>query len=447
MKALATPGRPLGPAALDLGVRAVWVAMIAVTALGHVTALRNTLTVVVSIATIAVFLRDWRALPCRVSVAALALWAVASVLWSAAPETTLSKLRTDLLIPLLAGVAAFCVVRDGPGLRPVIAGLIAGLLALTALSAFAVVPPSVMPSTWMLEQFGGIVHPLPHWYPGPGDASMFTILSIAPLTLAYRAERGPLVRWRRALIVAAGALLAFVLVATNNRNAVLVVPLVVALHWLLDRRPGSRVVVKSERVERRRVAIAVAATVTTIVIVGALLELGARQRLEYLHRPLVGDSAAVELVASDTRPTIWRYFAARGLVHPWIGIGFGRTVPGIGWQTERDRALTQVEPNAYIHAHNVLLNWWLQLGAVGLLLLAGVLLDLARYARRLVTAAGDSVAARRVHHALLVTLVATLARNLTDDFLVFGMATAFCLLVGALLGELSRLARVAIPRD
>ena len=56
-----------------------------------------------------------------------------------------------------------------------------------------------------------------------------------------------------------------------------------------------------------------------------------------------------------------------------------------------------------------------------------------------------------MYQAVIVTLVATLARNLTDDFLVYAMATTFCVVIGALLGEASRLAAgsagVAVPPD
>jgi O-antigen ligase len=362
------------------------------------------------------------------------MWATLSLLWSAAPAVSLGKLRTDLWLPLLAAVAAFYFVREAEGLRHVVRGLAVGLVLLTCISIFAYLPVAWAPSWIPFEQAGGIVHPLPHWYPGPGDASMFTILSIAPLMLAWHV-------WpkSRRFVVMSALLLAFVLVTTNNRNAVLVAPVVVIFQWLLDRRAGRVAIDASSRdgAKRRFRSIALSIALVAIVLVAllALLEFGARERLAYLHKPLDGDSAAVELVENDTRPVIWRYYFTRGLEHPWIGVGFGRTVPGIGWQTESDRALAAIEPNAYIHAHNVLLNWWLQLGAVGLAMLATVLTRIAWSARRSVRDRGD---ARWVYHALLTTLLATLARNLTDDFLVYGMATVFCIIVAALLGELSR---------
>jgi O-antigen ligase len=417
-----------------------WMVLIAVTAIGHVTGLRNALTLLVAIGTLLIVRRDWRALPCKRIVAALAAWAFLSLLWSPVPWITFGKLRTDLLMPLMAALAAFHFVRTARGWHWIVAGLVLGLLALALLSSFAYIPTAWVPGFIPVEQSGGIVRPLPHWYPGPGDASMFAIVSLAPLWMAWRAKAD------RPLVPLAGLLLAaFVLITTNNRNAALVAPLVIAFQWLLDRRIASRSNTVDESVSSsssktpRRVLV-LAAVVCAIVAMAAVLEYGARERLIYLHKPMHGDSAAIELVENDTRPVIWRYYFARGLEHPWIGMGFGRTVPGIGWHTESDSRLAEIEPNAYIHAHNVLLNWWLQLGVVGLLLLIALIASLAVTARALDRAAGRSTRAQRLDHALLALLLATTARNLTDDFLVYGMATVFAILVAALLGELSRLA-------
>ena len=421
-----------------------WVLTIGVTAVGHVTALRNTLTVAVSLATLAACLRDRRerpVWPCKSAVLALVLWATASVLWSQAPDVTLAKLRTDLYLPLLASLAIFCFVRRA-GLRSLVAGLVCGLVALAALSLFAYLPAGIAPADWVLEQSAGIVRPLPHWYPGPGDASMFAVLAVAPLSLAWSASRERLdAGRRRALVVVAACLVAVVLVTTNNRNAILVAPLVLVFQWLLDRRTQPAGDVRRPDGRRRRLQ-AGAALVIGLVVVGSILEFGARERLAYLKRPLQGDSAAVELISQDTRPMIWRYYLARGIAHPWIGFGFGRTVPGIGMGTQADRALAAVEPNAYIHAHNMLINWWLQLGTIGVLLLGAVVASIVGAARALRDASGSPRRAARVVHTLYAIVLATLARNLTDDFLVYGMATAVGLCIAAMLGELSRLASV-----
>ena len=443
-----------------IALACAWALLVAVLAVGHVTALRNSLTVLVSLVTLAICAREWRTIPCKSVTIALLAWAAVSILWSPATEVSWGKWRTDLLLPLLAGAAVFCFVRRARGFRVIVLGLVLGLAALSALSIFAYVPVEWVPKSWALEQSAGIVRPLPHWYPGPGDASMFAIFCIAPLYVAWRTTTVAIapvrvIRRERVLLLVAWLLLALVSITTNNRNAVLVAPAVLILAIFLDRRArrGSTTAIVAGDVsiarhvrmtERRsaRVAIVVFVALLSFAAIAAVLELGARERLRYLHKPLAGESAAIELLSNDTRPAIWRYYIVRGLEHPWIGMGFGRTVPGIGWRTESDRELAAVEPNAYIHAHNVVLNWWLQLGVVGLALLGTAMVVIVRTAASFVQAADASrrPAARLVYQAVIVTLVATLARNLTDDFLVYAMATTFCVVIGALLGEASRLA-------
>ena len=362
--------------------------------------------------------------------------AALSIAWSPAPLVSWGKWRTDLAIPMLAGVACFVFVRATGAWRVVVAGLVVGLLLLALLSVFAYVPPTILPPGIPLEAMGGIVRPLPRWYPGPGDASMFAIFCIAPL---YVASRGAAASGWRVLSIAAWLLLALVIVTTNNRNALLLAPLVLIAMVVLDRRRGAGRADRSSS-RSRRFVVTGAATVIGVVALAAALEWGARERLLYLHKPVTGDSAALELLAADTRPAIWRYYAARGIEHPWLGMGFGRTVPGIGWHTEEDRALAAIEPNAYIHAHNLLLNWWLQLGVVGVLLLVVAAASIARASARLRDRAGERERefANRLHAAVLVTLTATFARNLTDDFLVYGMATTFCIVIGTLLAAETR---------
>ena len=421
-----------------------WICLIGVTAIGHVTGLRNALAIVVPLATLGHVAGDWRTLPCKRVVGLLIVWASASLLWSAAPDVTASKLRTDLWLPALAGAAAFLLVRRTGDLRPLVVGLSLGIVVLALFSAFAYLPPLGIAAAIPFEQSAGIVRPLPHWYPGPGDASMYAILCIAPLVLAHG-----LYPRLRGLVRTAGALLAFVLITTNNRNGVVIAPLLLVFQWLLDRGADRRSAgTSSEAAAKPRLRRIVAGVVAAAIVAAALatvLEWGARERLAYLHAPSNRGSATMALIEHDTRPAIWRYYIVRGLQHPWIGLGFGRTVPGIGWQTASDRALARIEPNAYIHAHNILINWWLELGLVGLVLLGSVGVSLVVRSRAWLRTAGDTAEAGRIRNALLTTMMAGLARDLTDDFLVYGMAIAFVVILASLLGALARRASAPPP--
>ncbi len=462
-----------GSAARRIQVRLVhagWVVLVATLALGHATALRNTLAVLVPLATLGLYLRDWRALPCKAALAAVLLWASLSIFWSAAPDASWSKWRTDLFLPALAGVGAFYLARSAERFPTLLIGCIAGLALLALQSAFAHVPAEWIPEAWGFVQTAGIVRPLPRWYPGPGDATMYATFCIAPLFVAWQkphwlfagagtaAESRRAARRERRILACAFASVAFILATSNNRNAVLIAPAILILLVVLSRRRAdperhptdpARPVSRLQRARRigRRVS-GYAALAIVVVAVAGTLEFGARERLQYLQEPVDSDSAALELLSKDTRPMIWRYYFERGLQHPWIGIGFGRTVPGIGFQTEKDETLKAIEPNAYIHAHNLLLDWWLQLGVVGLALIATLAVALWRTSSRLVARVpmAQRHTARVLRVGIGVTLLATLMRNLTDDLLVFAMATALGIVVGGLFGRLSRLAVNPPPR-
>ncbi len=417
----------------------VWTLMVAVLAIGHATALRNTLTVLVVLATLALYARrNWSLVPCKLEAVLLIAWAAASVAWSPTPDVSLGKVRTDLLLPLTAYVAAFCIARSARGFMWIMVGMGLGLLALAFFSAFEYLPHTLTPAGILLKLAAGIINPLPYWYPGPGDASMFAILCVGPSLALRRLEsRGG--KW---LAWTALGLLLFVAVTTNNRAAAVVLPLAIALDFFLNRkhaqrRGGGPTQHRSAEVRSRsrHVALVAVGVVAACVILATVLELGARDRLRTGGRPPAVGSSAIELAMHDTRPQIWSYYLRLGMTHPIIGAGFGRTVPGVLYQTESDKALAALDSSAYSHAHNLFINWWLQLGIVGLVLLLLLLFGLLRSALRLLR---SLPATNALAVAIVVTLAAAIARNLTDDFLIYGMATMFWTVLGALFGEATR---------
>ena len=413
-----------------------WWALIAILPIGHITGLRNGLTIVVVVATLAVFgRRSWKDLPARWAWCALITWCALSIAWSSVPDISWGKLRTDLLLPFLAYWGAYAVGRYAQGLRAIIGGGVTGLFGLTLLSLFVVLPRGVsdyVRHVVPLEDFAGVAAPLPHWYPGVGDASMAAALAAAILLAApHFLPRVPRARWGLAWLA-----LAVVVVVTNNRNAVLAIPVVALFYFWRMRRikpeSGNR-----RAFNRRRIAAVTLAACVALIALVALLELGARERLRVIGQSS-GDasSAALTLVEHDTRPMIWAYYGKLVLRAPLAGVGFGRTVPGIHYHTQDDRELAKREFNAYIHAHNLFLNWWLQTGVVGMLLLIALLVEIVRVVHRAARRSPVTMVRRAIALAIYAAIALMLIRNLTDDLLVYGMATMFWAIVGGLAGAL-----------
>lgn len=256
--------------------------------------------------------------------------------------------------------------------------------------------------------------------------------SLAAASLLFAGRLLPAIPrgWSRGLNVAVWSFVPIIIIASNNRNAAVGIPVVVLFPlWLDRRRKATGKDGCTEPGSWRRVA------VIGIVAIGllsslAVLEFGARQRLQMFGMQVADDqSALVTLTERDTRPMIWAYYEKLATRAPWIGVGFGRTVPGLTYHTQDDQQLARMEANAYIHAHNLFLNWWRQTGVVGVLLLIALLAVILNC----IWGARDEPDTRRRAAAITAIAIVSimLVRNTTDDFLMYGMATMFWALVGA----------------
>ena len=77
----------------------------------------------------------------------------------------------------------------------------------------------------------------------------------------------------------------------------------------------------------------------------------------------------------------------------------------------------------------------LQTGVIGLAIFATLLIAVARRAWRKRTSSRDH---RLLACAVIATIFAMLLRNMTDDFLVYGIAIMFWAMLGVMLGLLDR---------
>jgi O-antigen ligase len=413
-------------------LRFLWLAWMAVLPLGHVTGLRNFLAVVTVVATLALLgVAHWKKLPAGVPILFYVVWASLSVLWSADPQLSFSKLRSDLFIPLLAYGGAYSLTCSERSPKWVLSGLAIGLLLLAAISGFDLLPLSPL-DDWIVEdQFLTISRPLPEWYPGVGDASMYAILCLGPL-LSWTFWKGRNRRLRSVLFVSA---LVLVVIISKNRNTFAVLPIALISFFLcLPWRDRARSAVDPSAVlirSRLKQAVWLVA-IATILFVPLGIELASRERLIQLtHQSPPWGRAALTLAQTDARPQMWGEYLRLGMEHPFIGVGYGRTVPALAYGTRENAVLAGRERAAISHAHNLFLNDWLQLGLVGLALYLIVFVELVRSAKR---KANESEVAAIAFAGIVATLVTTLVRNLSDDFLIYAMAIAFWACLGALYG-------------
>ena len=348
----------------------------------------------------------WGMLPRALSVAWLA-WAalaVASLAWSVDPRYTFGELRAQVFYGLLA-LAGFYFVADARRWRIGAVALLLGAgLAFAAQELQALLP---IPMSR---------HPVDG---GAGPWSTHLVL-LAPtlLALAWPAPWG--LRLHAAWVGLAVSLLLVAAWDSGNRIVwpafALQLAVVAALWGHMPAHGGMK------PATLRRLLLAGAVTLA-LAFVAAVAD---RNERHFAAQPLTTH------LERDLRPAIWK--TAWDLVGeaPWLGHGFGREIRAADFSAlAPDPSYPEIR-----HAHNVFLDQWLQLGAIGL---GAFVLVLVLLGREYVAMLSNPAAAPWAVVGLAI-LAGFLAKCLTDDFLHRHNATVFWALNGMLLG-LGRRAR------
>ncbi|GLU35239.1 O-antigen ligase family protein [Trinickia caryophylli] len=362
--------------------------------------------------------------PLVVPIALWAAWSLAAVAWSAYPAVSFHAWLDEVLYPLLVFWGFWLFASQvGRADCPAYACL-AACVALALISLFCwgrLQPPT--PETFPL-----------HFYPRVGHSSTLALFAIPVFT-------GLLMRGRKRWLGVVGVLLGvFIGFASLNRFfwPAVAVTLFVALFPLYRRNRKLAVVILA----------VVSAAGAAAVIYGAMQRFGglgtapaAGPQIEHRVQTQPPMAAFDDALAADTRPMLWAFYAREAVRHAWLGVGFGKPLPGMALRPEMPSSLLAHEPLAPTHAHNLLLNTWLQTGLPGLLLQVLLFASLAArfWALRRVD---EWVAA-----AGIALVLGMMAKNFTDDFMWKTTMLAFWAFAGLLLGAGTRSARQAALRS
>ena len=341
------------------------------------------------------------------------LLSLASAAWSEAPQRTWEELRAETLYSALA-FGVFLLAAQVTWWRAWgIAALAGTLLAFVAQG---------------LQQATGIAL----WrHPPDGGVGPFStqLVLVAPLlvALATPAPWG----WTRGDAPSAAVSIGLVIIAawftrdgwaTPNRIVWPALLAVLAVAVLAARRATA------VRIADRGLAwtSAIGAAVMVAAFVGAVALKS--------ERFYPGDSGITASVEHDLRPRLWSVAFREWKSAPWIGHGLGREIREPAFLPE-----TPAQPGypPLRHAHNMLLNIAMQLGALGVAIFAAIVILLAREYAGYVGA--SSIAPLGVIG--LALLAGFLVKNLTDDFLHRHNAQMFWALNGMLVGLGSRARR------
>lgn len=367
--------------------------------INHTMALRLTSLGIAFLIGVAFLVRD-RLFPPPLRV--IGIWIVFSALsitWSMNPQFSAGEIKSELIYGLLAFVALYGVARDRFSLRFILHSAAAGVLATGTIALFFR-SQLADPAAYNFEA----VH---------GFGTFSTYLAVVFPVLLYLLVTEWRNRLRRAVILLALALAFYTAFLTLNRMFWIAAGVSGALMLLLASRNIPR--------ERRAMIGLIAAGVIGLFSV-LLVAVGA-------HRlgSASGHNFIEATIQHSERLEIWRYWLGHIADRPWFGAGFGRDLPHMVYP-----APIHWETLMHAHAHNLFLNYLLQLGIVGLGIFLIMIVYLVRQMLRLVSCGDSHIQALGILGIGIITAMIT--KNLTDDFFWRGNALFFWSLMGLILG-------------
>jgi O-antigen ligase len=401
--------------------RVLWIAcpvLLFMVMFGHTTAVVFNALALLALGTLAAAFSPQRPpvwqWPLVVPIACWAAWSLAAVAWSAYPAVSMHAWCDEVLYPLVSfwGFWLLGTRTQRLGSLTLISWIACmGLAVISALNWGHLQPPTA--NTFQL-----------HYYNRVGHTSTLAVFAMALFCAVLSRPR-----WRVVGVTGLGLCL-FVGFGTLNRFfwPAAAVTLLVALFPFY----------------RRHILLALLAFAVVGAAALGTLEYSARLRLNDAPMATVSRDVAIDgrevqvpqafasigdTLSSDTRPKLWAFYAEQGKRHMWLGVGFGKPLPGMAYQSDIPQSLLQIEPQALTHAHNLFLDTWLQTGIIGVALQTLLLLGLVGSFRR--AGRGD----QWLCAAGIALVAGMIVKNATDDFMWQTTMLAFWSFAGLLLGS------------
>jgi O-antigen ligase len=389
--------------------------LLAILPLAHVTGLRNTL-VGFTAAAAALHFRSalWKDNPTLLPWLAWLGFAALSILWSALPDVSFRSFRSDLLYPFVLFLASFMLVRTSRGCLALTIGVGVGtLLSLATTIAATIAPIDPMAHVPVPGVLGWLA-----WKAGDTvDLSTFVAFVTVPLFLVLLTSRNVLYRCAVAVWLATFAVLG---IMSESRTLVVSLFMSLACFVIVFGLLRGKLHLRS---------------VLAVIGVGLIVSAISVEVISRLRMPgpqPASRSAALDLIVKDTRPAIWSTYLQLAKKHPWLGVGFGRSLPSKAYQLYENADFSGIDSQAPAHAHNLLLGLILEVGLIGLAVWLYLHITLLRLAVQRARPRGNREKAWAA--AVVALVLSMLVKNSTNEVMVFGNALLFWSLLGAMLG-------------
>lgn len=339
------------------------------------------------------------ALPLKAVFLAWLALALLSIAWAVEPAYAAREVKNEVLYPFLAFFVFFAVSRGGQQLQ------------LFYVCALSVLLGAALSSGWARLATGEATAPA-YLFNGIGSYSTF-LIALLPFGILVWVRAGTLMRV--ALLAAFVFMLAPLWYANTRTVWVAATVTMITLLMLVAARASTLGF-------RRRAAIGLIAVVVAMPMIFVNV-LGKRQGMETRSLSDIAETTA----SGDPRPALWRLTVSKIGERPWTGYGYGTRALAIAFPE-----IPQANGELW-HAHNVVLNFGIQLGLPGVVLVLTIFGAIVWRFWRIYRDRTDN-AFTWLGAAGIALVVGVFTKNMTDVFFYRENALIFWALVGSVMG-------------
>jgi O-antigen ligase len=315
--------------------------------------------------------------------------------------SAIGEWKRDIITPLLAFAVFHALTRSVKDLLIWMAALLAGLVLLTILI--------------QVEPFHPLDGNIQTRYGGVGALSTWLVILAALLPMAWHVLSRQAGAWRPVLVFVS-VLLLYCAYLTGNR----IIWLCFSLMLVAFAAAATRARYPHRLGRYLALALGLAGVALCVMLA-----------LSSSHFRFDTEAARADILATasqDPRPRIWRESidVLKQNAFPGLGYGIDGLKPRL-MSRFQDRALAE----RYGHGHNLMLNYGLQMGVIGITV---IVILFAGLAWTFASLGGNGSTGRVAALCGLLMLIGFLTRNMTDDFFHRHSAVLFWAVTGMLLG-------------
>jgi len=342
--------------------------------------------------------------PLKLPIFLWAMVAALSLVWALDLHYSLVEIKNEIGYTLMAFLSFYALTYDERAWRTWNVFLAVGFVAISITAAYYFTQGSI---AFLAGKHGG-----------PGSFSTYLILVCPLLFLALdRSRTQPEHRtlvWALSFLVIVGGY-----ISLNRAFWIsLALSIITFVGLRLFRRPD----------RARALKLLALVSVFTLLVTGLLMFASMKWRQ---YAGMLGEDQ-LEATFRDPRIDLWIFTLQHIWSHPLIGTGFG-----VG-STHSVLDAMQLKDPLLWHAHNIFLNYGLQMGLPGVLALLFLFLSIGREFLKLYRTPDETCS--KLGAAGLAMLVGAVAKSMTDAHLGRNGSLLFWALIGMMLGYGKRLA-------